>query len=51
MGHTVTYYSFHDEMFSMLCFLVCFCIFIWWGRSQEQRMDMRGQGDKQDYGA
>ena len=24
VGHTVTYYSFHDEMFSMLCF----CFFI-----------------------
>ena len=30
VGHTVTYYSFHDEMFSMLCFWFCLC-FIWGG--------------------
>ena len=38
MGHTVTYHSFYDEMFSVLCWffffggggevvLVCFCFF------------------------
>lgn len=25
MGHTGTHYSFHSEMFSMLCFY-CFCV-------------------------
>jgi hypothetical protein len=28
VGHTVTYYSFHDEMFSMLCFVYfIYCLF------------------------
>lgn len=28
MGHTVTHYSFHDEMFPVLCL----CVFYWgWG--------------------
>ena len=29
VGHTVTYYSFRDEMFSVLCF--CLYIFFIWG--------------------
>jgi hypothetical protein len=33
MGHTVTHHRFHDEMFSMLCFVVfaVVCVLFWGG--------------------
>jgi hypothetical protein len=49
VGHTVTHYSFHDEVFSMLCFVVSVC-FTLWRRLQGCRADMRELGDEQDWG-
>jgi hypothetical protein len=40
MGYTVTHYSFHNEMFPVLCF-VCFVLV---GRLQGQGADIRGWG-------
>ena len=37
MGHTVTYYSFHNEMFSMLCFDFVWLCFILMGSLQGWR--------------
>jgi hypothetical protein len=46
VGHTVTYYSFHDEMFAMVCFVVIVvaCLFdslcfIWRRWEDEQEWD------------
>jgi hypothetical protein len=44
MGRNVTYYSFHDEMSSMLCFL-----FVGWGRLQGQTVNIRGWENEQDW--
>jgi hypothetical protein len=48
VGHTVTHYSFHDEMFSLLYF--CFCLYacaflVLVERLQGQRADMKGWRD------
>jgi hypothetical protein len=61
VGHTVTCYCFHDEMFSMLSWCCCCCYCCWWwlcggvcvilGGLQRQRASMRGQGDEWDLGA
>ena len=57
MGHTVTHSSFHNEMFSMLCFVAfIFCLYVCFyfllvGWLQRQRADMWGQGGEQDWGA
>jgi hypothetical protein len=51
--HTVTYYSFHTEMFSMLfvLFFVClFVCFLFGGKLQGQRVDMKEWGDEWDWG-
>ena len=49
MGHTVTHYSFHDDMFSIVYVCVCVCVrvharacFIMVWVLQGQRVDMRG---------
>jgi hypothetical protein len=49
VAHTVTHYSFHDEMFSMFCLGFLF-YFLWERRLQEQRMDPKGWGDEWDWG-
>ena len=57
MGHSVTHYSFHDEMFSVLSvggsgrgggMFVCL---LFEARLQRQRKDVRGYRDEQDWGA
>jgi hypothetical protein len=40
VGHTVTHYSFHDEMFSMLFCFLCVCVFnfgveVTWAKGHE----------------
>ena len=51
MGHTVTYYSFHDEMFFYALFFCFVCVFYFGGQLQKQRTDMREQGDKHNRSA
>jgi hypothetical protein len=55
VGHSVTHYSFHDEMFSLLSvggsgrgggMFVCLLF-----GARLQRKDVRGYGDEQDWGA
>jgi hypothetical protein len=45
MEYTVTHCSFYDKMFSMLCFIFCFALFLFSlrRRSQGQRTDTKGQ--------
>jgi hypothetical protein len=52
VGHTVTHYSFHDELFSMLCLFACLlaCMFYFEGDLQRQRADMRGWEDEWYWG-
>lgn len=49
MGHTVTHHSFHDKLFSMLCFVYFFMIFNFGGMLQGLKMDART--DEWDWGA
>jgi hypothetical protein len=46
--HTVTHYGFHDEMFSVLCFVyICVLFFFFWrGCLQGWRAGMNGWGDE-----
>ena len=39
-GNTVIHYSFHNEMFSMLCFIFILC-FLLRGRLKKQGADMK----------
>jgi hypothetical protein len=52
VGHTVTYYSFLGEMFSILCFVYFYlCGFFFGGVGlQGWRADMREGGDESDWG-
>ena len=39
VGHIVTLYSFHDEMFSMLCFVVvCLYVFLFGGEGVTEKL-------------
>lgn len=53
VGHTVTCYSFHNGMFSMLfggrLGICLFSVFYFGGRLQWPRVDMRGWGDESDW--
>lgn len=49
MGHTMTY-SFHDEMFSMLCLFVYF-YFLLGGQVVRAEDRLKGMSDELDWGA
>jgi len=55
VGHTVTHYSFHDEMFSLLYFWFVFRLRLLWfifrRRLKGQKADPREWGDEWDWGA
>ena len=39
MGHTGTHYSFHDEMFSVLCFCCSCCLFVFYFVGEVARVE------------
>jgi hypothetical protein len=46
VGHIVTLYSFHDEMFSMLCFVVvCLYVFLFGGEGVRAEGRYEGTGN------